>query len=118
MSDTENPPAAEQEEGETRLHHRRSHHYIEEIADKFSLVTLQSGKEARVHIQFGRDSVFIGGETTSDFVDEDGGTRRRVSADNVDMYRLDVAGLSLPLETVRELHGVLGDILRREDGDE
>jgi hypothetical protein len=117
MSDEIERPVAG--EGHTqKLQHKRADRFVEEFVDKFSLIGLQVGKESRVQIQFGRDSAFIDGESSVDFVREDGESRRRVEADDVSTYRLDVVGLTLPLEAVRELHGVLGTVLRREDDDE
>lgn len=89
------------------LEHKKSDNYIEELVDKFALVSFDADDERKHHLILGRDSLYVHNELAPT---DDG-----PSAPEISYYRLDVAGVSLSDKTATELYHALGRAIKNNE---
>ncbi|WP_017430800.1 hypothetical protein [Vreelandella jeotgali] len=96
--------------------HRRSENYIDEYVTKFSMSGLETDGERYVHLRLGRTSMDVGGEKHTF---DDNGNLTSIAPKDLEVYRLNVAGLTLPLSLVQELRDAFTEALEEpHDGSE
>ena len=90
--------------------HIKAASYVDDQVDKFDAFGITWNDDEAIHITFGRNTVNV--KTTRFFLDD--GVPGSESGD-VDVIRLDVAGLTLPLNTAKELVETLSKMIASAD---
>lgn len=87
--------------------HQRATSYVDEHVDKFDAFTLSWNGADAVHLTFGRDTLLVQTSRLEHFQDRPTESR----SGKVDLFRLDVAGISMPIETAKELAKTLNRMI-------
>lgn len=82
----------------TVIPHIKASSYVDEQVDKFDAFGVTWNDDEAIHLTFGRNTVNV---RSTRFYIEDGVSG--VESGDMDVVRLDVAGLTLPLSTAKEL---------------
>lgn len=80
------------------IQHIKATSYVDDQIDKFDAFGITWNGDEAIHVTFGRNTINI---RNTRFYVEDGISG--VESGEVDVLRLDVAGLTMPLDTAKEL---------------
>jgi hypothetical protein len=95
------------------ISHIKASSYVDEQVDKFDAFSIAWNGSEAIHLTFGRNTVNV--KNTKFFI-QDGVSS--VESGDMDVIRLDVAGLTIPLETARELASTLAAMVQHADARE
>jgi len=91
--------------------HQRGTSYIDEHVDKFDAFSISWNGTEAIHLTFGRDTLAVQTSRLVHFTD----SPAKAEAGKVELFRLDVAGISMPIETARQLAETLTKMVERAD---
>ena len=94
----------------TVIPHIKAGSYVDEQVDKFDAFAISWNDDEAIHLTFGRNTVNV--KNTKFFV-EDG--VHGVESGDMDVIRLDVAGLTIPMDVARELAETLARMIGHAD---
>lgn len=97
----------------TEIPHERLGSFIDEHVDKYSAYSIQWNGEAAVHLTFGRDSLRLGTTRLVHFDD----APAQDDSGRLEVVRLDVAAISMPLATAKRLSETLARMIKGLEGE-
>lgn len=95
----------------TKLEHVKADNFINEHVDQFVGIAFASGNELKVAITFGRDLMDLAFETFTAMQGHENAFNTTVPPEAFTLSRLDVAQLSMPLETAKRLRDLLNSLI-------
>jgi len=98
-------------ENGTKLEHVKSENFVNEHVDQFVGIAFASGNELKVAITFGRDLMDLAFETFNSMPGHENAFNTTVPPEAYTLSRLDVAQLSMPLETAKRLRDLLTKLI-------
>lgn len=87
--------------------HQRSASFTDEYVDQFSAYTISWNGAEAVHLTFGRDSLEVKSSRLVHYSDRPAESK----SGKVDLFCLDVAAISMPIETARRLAETLNTMI-------
>lgn len=94
----------------TILQHIKASSYVDEQVDQFDAFAISWKDEDAIHLTFGRNTVNV---KTTRFYVENG--EAGVESGDMEVLRLDVAALTIPMDTARELVALLTKMIGHAD---
>ncbi|WP_282372275.1 hypothetical protein [Pseudomonas sp. PS02290] len=94
------------------LAHQKSNSFVDEHVDKFDAFTMSWNGAEAFHLTFGRDTVSVQTSRIETYDDKPS----EIKSGRVEIHRLDVAGISMPISTAKELAQTLITMIERLEG--
>ena len=94
--------------------HQRGNLYLDEHVDKFDAFSISWNGTEAIHLTFGRDTLAVQSSKLIHYADKP----TESTSGKVELFRLDVAGISMPIETARQLAETLTKMVARADAEQ
>ncbi|MBH3440502.1 hypothetical protein [Pseudomonas luteola] len=96
-----------------KLTHIRAENFINEPIDQFVAVSYASGNEPKISITFGRDEMLVNHETFREISPNSNLFRTEVSDNDYMVKRIDLANLTISIETAKRLRDLLNEMIEK-----
>lgn len=90
--------------------HIKAGSYIDEQVDQFDAFAIKWNDQEAIHLTFGRTSINV---KNSVYLTKDGSTERQ--SGDIDVFRLDVGAVTMPIETAKELSETLSRMIAQAE---
>ncbi len=90
--------------------HMKASTFMDDQADQFDAFAIRWNNQEAIHLTFGRTSINV---KSSVYLTKDGVTERQ--SGDIDVVRLDVGAVTMPLETAKELLKTLSQMIEQAE---